>query len=86
MKILRALLLSVLLLFPHVGVADEPVNINTADVQTLATLEGIGEKRAAAIIEYRTKHGAFESVDDLVKVKGIGPKTVEKNRGNMSVQ
>jgi competence protein ComEA len=66
--------------------ATEPVNINTADAETLATLQGIGEKRAEAIIDYRTRHGPFVSVDDLIKVKGIGVKTVEKNRDRMTAE
>lgn len=86
MKILRALLLTLLLCVLSINATAEPVNINTADAQTLATLEGIGEKRAEAIIEYRAEHGAFESVDDLIKVKGIGPKTVEKKRDSMTVE
>ncbi|MFQ5937884.1 MAG: ComEA family DNA-binding protein [Acidiferrobacterales bacterium] len=86
MKTIRALLLVLLCFVAGWALAAEPVNINTADVQTLVTLEGVGEKRAQAIIEYREKHGPFEAVDDLVKVKGVGKKTVEKNRPNMTVQ
>ncbi|MFQ6023888.1 MAG: ComEA family DNA-binding protein [Acidiferrobacterales bacterium] len=86
MRILRALLLSLsLCLFSALACA-EVININTADAETLVTLQGVGEKRAAAIVEYRAKYGPFESVDELVKVKGIGPKTVEKNRDNMTVE
>ncbi len=47
------------------------VNINTADSQTLQTLTGIGESRAAAIIEYRETNGAFRAVEDIMKVAGI---------------
>jgi competence protein ComEA len=54
------------------------VNINTASVQELSTLSGIGPAKAQAIVEYREKNGQFKSVKDLAKVKGIGPKTVEK--------
>jgi len=58
-----------------------PVNINTADVQTIAnSLNGIGEKKAQAIIEYREKNGNFETIESLTEVAGIGEKTVEKNR------
>ncbi len=86
MKAIRAFLAVTLLSAALVVLAAEPVNINTADSQTLATLEGIGEKRAKAIIDYRSKHGPFVSVEDLVKVKGIGVKTLEKNRDSMTVQ
>jgi competence protein ComEA len=58
-----------------------PVNINTADAATLSReLQGIGLKRAQAIIEYRQKHGPFKSVDELALVKGIGPAAIAKNR------
>jgi competence protein ComEA len=59
----------------------QTVNINTADAATLASsLKGIGEKRAEAIIEYRTIHGPFASIEALDNVKGIGPATIEHNR------
>ena len=52
------------------------ININTATQAQLETLPGIGPVKAAAIIAYRQEHGAFSSVDDLVKVSGIGKKTL----------
>lgn len=54
------------------------VNINTATVEELSRLKGIGESKAQAIVDYREANGEFASVDDLVKVKGIGEKTLEK--------
>ncbi len=54
------------------------LNINTASAKELQTLPNIGEKMAKRIIDYRTQHGNFASVDALQKVKGIGPKTIEK--------
>jgi competence protein ComEA len=60
------------------------VNINTADAKTIAdSLSGIGLKKAEAIIDYRTKNGAFKSVDDLTQVSGIGTKTIEKNKADI---
>ncbi len=59
----------------------QSVNINSASAQELVLLNGIGESKAKAIIEYRTSHGQFGSIDDLAKVKGIGAKLVEKNKG-----
>lgn len=56
------------------------VNINTGTLAELDTLPGIGPKYAQGIIDYRTQNGPFIRVDDLVKVKGIGPKTLEKLR------
>lgn len=58
----------------------EKVNINTADVETIANaINGIGVKRARAIVAYRQANGAFASVEDIAKVKGISSKFV-KNR------
>jgi len=62
------------------------VNINTADATQLALLPGIGPKAADSIIEYRKSAGDFTSIDDLVKVKGIGPKTLEKLRPYLSLK
>ena len=53
-------------------------NINQADLAQLETLPGIGAKKAQAIIDYRTANGSFHSLEDLGKVKGIGPKMLEK--------
>ncbi len=60
--------------------ADALVNINTASQQQLESINGIGPKRAQAIIEYREKHGEFKSVDELSKVEGFGKKLLEKIR------
>ena len=53
------------------------VNINTATVEELKTLKGVGEKKAEAIIEYRKKNGSFKTKEDLMKVRGIGKKLFE---------
>jgi len=58
--------------------AGDIVNINTATSQELQKVHGIGAKTAAMIISYRAEYGAFKSVDGLLKVKGIGKKTLEK--------
>jgi competence protein ComEA len=63
-----------------------PVDINSADAETIsAELNGIGLSKAKAIVEYREKHGPFSSVEDLSLVKGIGERTVEKNRSDIKV-
>lgn len=56
---------------------EEKVNINTATVEELKTLKGVGEKKAEAIIEYRKKNGSFQTKEDLMKVRGIGKKLFE---------
>jgi competence protein ComEA len=61
-----------------------PVDINRADAATIAKeLSGIGLSRAQAIVAYREKNGNFKSIEDLRKVKGIGAKTLERNRVNI---
>ncbi len=62
------------------------VDINKADAKTLAReLVGVGKAKAEAIVEYRETHGLFRSPEDLVKIRGIGPKIVEDNRGAIRV-
>lgn len=61
------------------------VNINTAGLSELMTLDGIGEVKAKAIIEYRETHGDFGSIEELTRVNGIGIKTFEKNRDRITV-
>lgn len=61
------------------------VNINAASAQQLQYLKGIGAKKAKAIIEFRS-NAPFQSVDELVKVKGIGKKLVNKLRPQLSVK
>ncbi|HBZ82441.1 MULTISPECIES: helix-hairpin-helix domain-containing protein [Brevibacillus] len=62
------------------------VNLNSATVHELMTLPGIGESRAAAILEYRTQVGRFRSVDELKKVSGIGAKMFEKIKDHIVAQ
>ncbi len=63
-----------------------PVNVNTADAETLsAELKGIGLSKAQAIVEYRKKHGPFKNADELSLVKGIGERTVDMNRADIRV-
>ncbi len=85
MNIPRNVVLSFLLALPLFCIAASPVDINTADVETLMSVKGIGEKRAAAIIDYREQHGLFNSVDDLVDVKGISETLIEKSRSSLKV-
>jgi competence protein ComEA len=83
---IKHVLLLLLTLLPLAGAAQTLVNLNTADAATLARdLEGIGESKARAIVEHRTRNGAFRSIDELALVKGIGPKTLELNRSRLRV-
>ncbi len=61
------------------------INLNTATAAQLEALNGIGAAKAEAIVAYRDAHGGFKSVDELAAVKGVGDKTVEKNREQMTV-
>lgn len=69
------------------GIANAgPVNVNTADAETIsAELQGVGITKAIAIVEYRQANGPFKTADDLALVKGIGVRTVEINRKNILV-
>jgi competence protein ComEA len=66
--------------------AADTVNINQASAQEIAdTLQGVGMTKAEEIVRYRDSHGAFQHVDELVNVKGIGLATVDKNRDRITV-
>jgi competence protein ComEA len=61
-----------------------PVNINTADPKGIAdALTGVGIKKAEAIVQYRTEHGPFKTIEELGNVTGIGEKTIEKNKADI---
>ncbi len=85
-KLLVALATGLVLSFA--AVAQNPaIDLNHADAATLArVLTGVGPAKAEAIIAYREAHGPFQHIDELVKVKGIGPATIEQNRAVMVVQ
>ena len=80
MKIIRILFTFLVFTLSAVVYAG-PVDINLADAATLAkNIKGVGLKKAKVIVAYREKHGMFKKVEDITKVKGIGPKLLEKNR------
>lgn len=62
-----------------------PININTATVEQLTALDGIGPAKAQAIVSYRNDHGPFQSTEDLTKVRGIGNQTLAKNSPRLTV-
>lgn len=83
MSTFRSLFVAFVLAFALVGsaFAAGKLDINRATAAELAAaMNGIGEAKAEAIVAYRTEHGPFKSIDQLAEVKGIGLKTIEKNR------
>ena len=87
MKSTPRLLLLSFLATAAAGAWCTPVNINTADAATIAaSLNGIGTVKAQAIVDYRQKHGAFRSVDELAQVKGISQKLINRNRADLRIE
>ena len=85
MKPLKSALTALTLIACSAAFAAEPVNINTADAEALAdAINGVGLKRAEAIVEYRNQNGPFKSVDELVQVQGVGDKSLEKSRERLT--
>ena len=88
MNTLKTLFSSLILSLALAGaaIAGETVNINTADAATIdRVLVNVGPAKAQAIVDYRKANGAFRSAEQLAMVKGIGLKTVEKNRDRIVV-
>ena len=84
MSRIKSLFLAVLLCLSPLVYAG-PVDINTADAATLdKEIKGVGPALAKAIVDYRGKNGPFKSVDDLAKVKGVGPKLIANNKDKLT--
>ena len=66
-----------------VGALFASVDMNNADAEAFVELNGIGKKKAEAIVAYRDAHGCFTNIQGLSLVKGIGEKTVEKNKADL---
>lgn len=66
--------------------AAERVNINTADVTALMTLQGIGRRVAEKIVEYRTANGPFRRPEEIRRVEGVGAGLWERNRARIVVE
>ena len=93
MKRLRkvlALTLAVLLLaalVPSLQAQEKgKININKASIEEIAQLDRIGVKYAARVVKYREENGLFKAPEDIINVKGIGPKTLEANRDRITVE
>ncbi len=86
LRLIRILTLLLTLFFSGFAIAST-VNVNTADAATLAeSLDGVGAAKANAIVEYREQNGAFGSMDDLLKVKGIGEVILDRNKDRISFE
>ncbi len=82
-KLLLYLALNVV--FIHSVYASAIVDLNTSSRTHLESVAGIGPGKAKAIIEYRTEHGPFKTIDELENVSGFGKKTIEKIRSKLTV-
>ena len=86
MRCIKHSVILAILLMIGISVQAAPVDINSATADEIAiAMSGIGPAKAKMIVEYRTLNGAFASVDEISKVKGVGQKTLEKNRVNIYV-
>jgi len=83
----RRVIFALFLFVASFAVFAAPVNINTADANTFAMeLNGIGAAKAEAIVAYRDANGPFKRLEDLLLVKGVGEKILQKNRANLVIQ
>ena len=62
-----------------------PIDLNTADLAALESVPGIGKSLSQRILTFREKNGPFQSVDDLLKVQGVGEKSIQKLRPYLTV-
>jgi len=89
-RITRVLVTVFVLVFALTGwavAADAPkININTASVEELTQLKRVGPRYAEKIVAFRDENGPFKTVEELVNVPGIGPKTLEVNKGLITVE
>lgn len=90
MKLTRNIIAALFLALSLTGLSlaeTGPVDINTASVEQLAeALTGVGPAKAEAIVAYREENGGFEHIDELVNVRGIGLRTVDRNRDNITLE
>jgi competence protein ComEA len=82
---MKKVILASIMFFSFTFNAFSAVNLNTATVDQLEALNGVGPAKAQAIVEYRKKNGNFKSVDDLNNVPGFGDKTLKKLKPELTV-
>jgi competence protein ComEA len=75
-----------LLMVPVCVMAGEKINLNTATVEELTKLKGIGTSLGQRVVDYRKNNGTFEKIEDLMKVKGIGQKIFDDNKDIITVK
>ena len=86
MRPIRDLFVALSLIWSAFALAGPPVDINSADAEALAdAIQGVGVKKAEAIVAYREANGPFRSVEELADVSGIGLKLIERNRDNLTI-
>lgn len=69
----------------QLDVVSARLNVNQATLQQLMSVKGLGQKKAQAILDYIEKHGKLVSLDELVEVKGIGNKLIDKVKGQLTI-
>ena len=82
MKKLLGVLMAALIVFPAIAA----VNVNTATQSELEAVKGLGPAKAKAIIDYREANGGFKNINELDKVKGFGKSTIDKLKGELTVE
>ena len=82
---MKRILSGITLFLAGIGLAMAAVNINTASLEELNAVKGIGPSKAKAIVEHREKNGPFKSLDDLKAVKGFGDKSIARMKDELTV-
>lgn len=85
MRPLSSIVTAILLAAAGFAALADKIDINEADADALAALNGIGQAKAEAIIEYRKANGPFRSVEELTRVKGLGNAILDRNRDRITV-